>query len=354
MRISVISAEEIDAGTHHAWLQLQQSSPQLSSPYFTPEFTQAVSAVRDDVRIAVLEDGRGVRGFFPHQRRRSMGSPVGGRLSDHHGVVCAPGTSIDWSQLLHSCELAFWRFDHLPKGQAPAGHKLAHACSPGLDLSAGFSAWRQRRLDGGGRRIAELDRKARKMAREVGPLRFEAQVRDRAVFDAVLRLKSEQCRRTGVSDFFSQPWTRALVERIWQTELPHFAGRLSALWAGDTLVAAHLGMRSRQCWHWWFPVYEPAQARHSPGAQLLLRVAQAAADEGCTLLDLGKGDDAYKPSFADCAMPLVEGWVTRPALTTALVGAHASARQWLRSSPLLQALRPVVRSLRRGGMRATG
>jgi CelD/BcsL family acetyltransferase involved in cellulose biosynthesis len=348
MQIRVIDPRELDAPLNARWRALQQSHPALDSPYFLPEFTLAAAAARPGVRIAILEDAGQVTGFFPYQGRWGMGAPAGGGLSDHHGVVCAPGTQWEWRALLKATGLAYWRFDHLPWEQAPAG-QAQRADSPGLDLARGYEAWKASRVKAS-RRVEELDRKARKMAREVGPLRFEAHVADPAVYEFVLRLKSHQCRRTGVPDFFAWPWTRTLVERVLSTQNPQFAGRLSALWAGDELVAAHLGMRSQREWHWWFPVYAHAHARYSPGAQLLLRVAEAAAAEGCVRLDLGKGEDAYKSSFADIHVPLAEGWVSRPALMTAVQGLRqgvgAGVVRQLRETPLLEPLRPWVRRLR--------
>ncbi len=356
MHISLITASQLDAPLQDAWRALQADNPALQSPYFTPEFTLAVAAVRGDVRIAVMEQARRVAGFFPFQARWGMGLPVGGSLSDHHGVVCAPGTRWHWPDLLRAARLSSWRFDHLPRAQAPEGARM-QAVSPGLDLSRGLAAYLAGRRAQGIRRLDESLRKARKLAREVGPLRFEAHTRDPRVLETVLRLKSQQCRRTGVPDFFARSWARALAERIAATEAPDFGGRLSALYAGDALVAAHLGMRSRDVWHWWFPVYESAWAPYSPGAQLLLQVAQAAADTGHTCLDLGKGADAYKQSFADCGLPLAEGWVHRPALTTAWLAAHAATLRWARTAAWAQPLRPWLRRVRRmqrPGAPATG
>ena len=42
-------------------------NPQLDNPFFRPEFTQAVAAVRDDVEVAVLEIQQQPVGFFPYQ-----------------------------------------------------------------------------------------------------------------------------------------------------------------------------------------------------------------------------------------------------------------------------------------------
>ncbi len=343
MKMRVITPRELDARLQARWRALQQVNPALDSPCFLPEFTLAAAGARAGVRIAMLEEAGQVLGFFPYQGRWGMGEPAGGGLSDHHGMICAPDTRWDWHGLLKATGLAYWQYDHLPWTQAPAGARQAD--SPGLDLGHGFAAWKAARVKAS-RRVEELDRKARKMARELGPLRFEAHVTDPAVYAFVLRQKSQQCRRTGVPDFFSWDWPRALVEQVLATQTPHFAGRLSALWAGDELVAAHLGMRSSREWHWWFPVYAHEHAKYSPGAQLLMHVADAAASEGCVRLDLGKGEDAYKSSFADIHVPLAEGWVTRPSVVTAVQGMRKGALRQLRGSAWLAPLRPWVRRLR--------
>lgn len=345
MKVSVIGAAELGPTERSRWQALQSANPQLASPCFSPEFTLAAAAARDDVRIAVLEQDRQVVGFFPHQRRWGAGLPAGGRLSDHHGVIAAPGTRWDWAALLKGCGLGYWQFDHLPASQRPPV-PVVPAASPGLDLSRGYEAWHRGKLETGNT-LGKLPRKVRKLEREVGPLRFELDCRDPQVFATVIELKSQQCRRTGQLDYFAWPWTRRLVQNVRDTRTPSFGGRLSALYAGDTLVAAHFGMRSATVWHWWFPVYSQEHAGYSPGSLLLLRVAQAAAAQGHVLLDLGKGDEPYKASLADCSSPLLEGLVSRPALPTLARGLKKRTGHWLRTSPVAQPLRPLLDGYRR-------
>lgn len=347
MKISTIHPRELDASALETWRALQQTNPALASPYFAPEFTLAAAGVRNDVRVAVLEEDGRIVGYFPHQRGL-LGAcrPVGGALSDHHGVVAAEGTTWSWRELLRATGLSCWRFDHLVASQSTSeviGHRPC--ASPGLDLSNGFAAYRSARLQRGSRRVAELDRKARKLEREVGPVRFEVYAGD-DVLPQVLAWKSEQCRRTGVFDYFALRWTRGLVERVLHTREPGFAGALSAVWAGDKLVAAHMGMHSPGVWHWWFPTYDHASARYSPGALLLLRLAEAAAARGITTLDLGKGSDGYKDSFADTWLPLAEGFVGRRSPLNAVRGASLLAERWVRESASLERLRPALRQLR--------
>ncbi|HYD77135.1 GNAT family N-acetyltransferase [Ramlibacter sp.] len=345
MKVSVIRPHELGPPERARWRALQLASPTLASPCFSWQFTQAAAAARPDVRVAILEDEGKVIGFFPFQHRMGAGGPAGGRLSDHHGVIAAPGTEWDWNELLRRCRLSFWQFDHLAAWQRPAT-PVTCASSPGLDLSRGFDAWHRGKL-ASGNTLGKLPRKLRKLERECGPLRFELHSRDAAAFEEVIRLKSEQCRRTGQLDYFAWNWTRALVQRVRDTDDEDFAGCLSTLHAGETLVAAHFGMHTPQVWHWWFPVYSQAHSLYSPGSLLLLEVARAAAAEGHTLLDLGKGDEPYKLSFADCSWPLLEGCISRPTPVTYARRVKKQLGAWVRTSPLAAPARPLLRHLSR-------
>ena len=356
MKYSVIGAHEIGASERATWLRLQRENAELTSPYFCPEFTQAVASARRDVRVCVLEEDGRVVAYFPFQRSLlGAGRPVGGSLSDFHGVIARPETAISVVELLGASRLAYWEFDHLLATQAPfSKHHKALASSPALDLSQGFSSYVNSRRQAGSNRITQLERKARKLEREVGPVRFVTHTADARVLAQVFAWKSDQCRRTGVFDFFQLTWTRELVDRILSEDTPHFAGRLSALYAGDQLLAAHMGMRSDRVWHWWFPVYDHASGKYSPGGILLLRVAEAAAADGALALDLGKGDDPYKQSFADFDVPLAEGCATRRSVRAGLRRLRERTDHFARTSPFTRPIRPALRTVRRWVSRASG
>ena len=147
MKTTVIPASELSPAQVDAWSQIQRDNAELASPYFRPEFTQAVAPVRGDVEVAVLEEGGEMVGFFPYQRwRGGIARPVGGRLSDFQGVVVRTGVAWNAEQLLRSCRLKAWHFDHLLASQEPLRpyHWLVED-SPYVDLSGGFSACIARR-----------------------------------------------------------------------------------------------------------------------------------------------------------------------------------------------------------------
>jgi CelD/BcsL family acetyltransferase involved in cellulose biosynthesis len=350
LKVRVIAPHELSQADRQRWLAILDAQPAFGSPYLHPAFTRAVGLVCPNARVAVLEEDRGIVGFLPFQRSRlGLGQPIGGQLCDQQAIVARDEVRFDARDLVRRMGLVSWRFHHLLAAQAPFSrfHRNIEP-SPTLDLAGGYQSYLQRRRAMGGERLSQLARKARKLERELGPVRFDADARDHDLVDWVIRGKSDQCRRTGVFDFFARvPWTVPLVRRLRETREDGFAGMLSVLWVGDRVAAAHLGMRTERCVHWWFPTYRPDDdtlARYSPGQQLLLALAERAASTGATCLDLGKGDDAYKTSFATGSYAVAEGEVDTFSVTALARRVHAGSRVWLKTAPLLAPARRMYRT----------
>jgi CelD/BcsL family acetyltransferase involved in cellulose biosynthesis len=345
MKFSVIAPHELGRDDCFTWLSVVRGNVALASPYFRPEFTTAVGRARSDARVCVLEDGARVVGYFPFQRGSlGGGRPIGGPLSDYQAVIAANDDSFDVDELLKGSGLAYWEFDHLIASQAPfRKHHRTHAASPFIDLSNSFEAYLAARRRSGSALFVQLERKARKLTREVGTVTLLTDCFDANVLGKVFTWKSNQCLRTGAPDYFAFSWTRELVERIFATRERHFSGMLSALYAGDRLVAAQMGMRSERVLHWWFPVYDRDFARYSPGAILLLRLAQSAGTLGVAGIDLGKGADPYKASFASGAIQLAVGRAARRSLSAALRQLRDNSENALRDSSWVAPIRPLLR-----------
>ena len=300
----LILPTELDATLLAKWRSIQSTRNAYASPYFRPEFTQAVAAVRDDVRVVVIENAGRPVGFFPHQRAGwGRGRPVGGALSDYHGVIAEAESAWSVPDLMRAARLSAWPFDHLVDEDGKfAAYVKARSASPQMDLTKT-------------REMPAVARKARKLAREVGELVFS--LHEPALLEQLLAWKRAQYARTGVIDAFGVGWTAALLRRIMAQQDEGFAGVCSVLRAGGEVVAVHAGMRSREVLHWWFPAYDPRFDGYSPGILLVVRLARAAAAAGLRALDLGKGDSRYKQSLAHRAAPLAEGCVEIPSLVAA-------------------------------------
>src|SRR5215469_890031 len=143
MKVTLLPGGELGSDLVRAWAEIQQANPTLGSPYFHPEFTRVIAAVRDDVEVAVIEEDGRVVAFFPFQRgRRSVGAPVGGIISDYQGLICSPNFTCDARELIRQCRLVAWNFDHLLASQS--SFEVFHdnvESSPQLDLSASYEAY---------------------------------------------------------------------------------------------------------------------------------------------------------------------------------------------------------------------
>ena len=350
MNVEVVAAPELSSEDRERWEELRRSNPDLVSPYFHPEFTLAVARAYDDVEVAIIDEGGDPVGFFPfHRRRFGIARPVGDRLSDYHGLIAAPDARFDARRLLRACNLTVWPFDHVLATQATfLPYSEVRTESPIVDLRGGFQAYVDARKTAGSKRISKLQRAARKLDEEVGPVRLETHVDDPSALEQIIRWKSEQCRRTNVHDYFGEASAVRLVHDIANTKVDGFEGLVSVLYAGDSIAAAHMGMRSNEVLHYWFPGYEHSLSKYSPGGILLVRLAQQMAELGVTTVDLGKGEDPYKASFMTGAVPLIEGVVDVPSASALIRQARINGEKWLRRSPTMEPLRKMIRRLRRG------
>jgi CelD/BcsL family acetyltransferase involved in cellulose biosynthesis len=331
-RVKVIPGAPIDSALLQHWRSLQRSNPDLQSPCFSPEFTQAVAVTRNDVEVGIIEECGEVVAIFPFQRKAGgRGIPVGGIVSDYQGLICRPNFLCDPREMLKACGLISWDFDRLLATQQPFRpfHKL---CEPSalIDLSQGYDAYVAERRAAGSEQIKKCMNLMRRLQLEVGPIQFVAHSSDRSALSKVLAWKSQQYRQTGWRDLFALKWGRSLVEQIHATQSENFAGMLSLLYAGNKLVAGHIGMRSRSVWHYWFPAYDPQFAKYSPGLLLLLRMAEHAPEIDLRTIDLGTGLTLYKRRLMNASVSVAEGSVERPSWLSFLRRAGRKTKRLVR------------------------
>ena len=332
LNISLIRGQDLDAEHVSVWQELQRSNPQLESPCFAPEFTQAVAAVRNDVEVALLRHDDKTKAFFPFQRQNgSRAIPVGGIVSDYQGLICSPRFTCDPRQLLKACKLVSWEFNRLLCSQEVfAAYRKQSTLSARIDLSEGYASYVTQRRAAGTRQIKQCEYMMRRVEREVGRLRFVPHSTDPELLAQVLDWKSEQYRQTGWSDLFATRWGRALVERVQTLQSPAFGGVFSLLYAGQRLVAGHLGMRSSTIWHYWFPAYDRQFAKYSPGLILLLKMAQFAPEFGLRSIDIGTGISLYKKRLMNASVSVADGTLETSSCRGLLRLARRKLRSWFK------------------------
>ena len=117
-------------------------------------------------------------------------------------------------------------------------------------------------------------------------------------------------------DFFARPGRRELVHRLLKIRVNGFAGSLSAMYAGATLLAAHFGLRSGSLLHSWFPAFSRAHNELGPGwmRMLLHELITAAPVNGLARIDLGRGDEDWKCRAMTGSVSVCEGEVSAHVL----------------------------------------
>jgi len=244
MKVSVCRPSELNACELQRWRSFQRQTERLGSSFLTPEFAVVMSECRPDQRLAVIEEGGKISGYFCFERSRlGIGRAFCYGLSDIQGVVHAPDYEWSGAKLLEACGLATWKFDHLISDQVQcfAPQHTALRASPIVDLSTGWENWISRKKSN--RRIKKIREHERKLVRAFGVPRFELDSRNPCNLDLLMRWKSAQYRRTGRIDRFAQEWLVKGVRRLFDTRDNGFASELSIMFVRDRPASLHLSLR---------------------------------------------------------------------------------------------------------------
>lgn len=342
MHWTIRTPNELTDAERAAWDQALRANTGLDSPYFRPEWVDALDSVGRSVEIAIGDAESPV--YFAFERDGDVAFPTGRMINDYQGLIGTPAavqavTSNDLLDLCDAAKLRSARFDHVLSCQSAFAsyHEVAET-SPYIDLSKGFEAYNEALSKSSRQDASAARRKARKLEREVGKLRLTYRASDSAALQSLFDWKAAQYTETSVPNIFSFEWTRELLVALIEKDSEQFSGVLSTLHAGEHLVAIHFGMQSGGVLHWWFPTYSDAFAAYSPGRVMLQMLIDESSALGLTKIDLGKGMSSYKRRTMSAETPLAEG-VVEPASLRRWARLTAKAtKAWLKQTPLRQPL----------------
>ncbi|MEO8538573.1 MAG: GNAT family N-acetyltransferase [bacterium] len=139
-----------------------------------------------------------------------------------------------------------------------------------------------------------VERKTRRLERELGALVFQRDDPDPAVFEAVIEWKRRQYRRTGLFDLFSVERNRAFYDELRRRDMC----TVSSLRAGGKLVAGSIGNVIGGRFLGRMPAYDPAFGTYSPGSILNLLMLKASLAAGDLEYDFLIGAERYKYTYA--------------------------------------------------------
>ena len=338
------------------WESIRQETDRFREPFFSVAFADAVHQARGDVEVAIVRRAGLPIAYLPFHRIGRHGFPVGRFLNDAHNLIGAHHVESDWQWLLKSLGLRSFEFHALVGCDANAFPP--HTCH---DTVRSFRceigdkpAHYFQQLKRSHKTIGKQGQKTRKMAREVGEIRFELDCRSRHLLDQTICWKRDQYHRTHILDLFSPPWTRRLMDALFvpapglagPSDSRQARGLLSVLRAGDHVVAAHYGILENGSLHYWFPAYDPAFSRYSPGTALFCQILEHAGQLGIRCLDMGYGEQPYKLKQTDATGFVIQGCMADSGFYRHWRCAQVKAFRAIKHTPAKESIKRVWRRLR--------
>lgn len=306
LKANILLPSELSAADIAAWDHFNIATPSQTIAFLSYPYVLAAEKSFENVRVCRIEaDGKPII-FFPFQycsflhRFFGIGQRIAGELSDYYGIIAKPKIKISPRELLVLSKLNAILFTHLDESQLAFGLS-GEAPEPGhlVDFPEGAQAfWKEKRLQDK-KFTSDTERRERRLVQDFGPISFQLQNHNvEQEFDRLISAKREQYVRTKVADPLRDASTIRFLRELLTTKHPLCSGLVSTLYAGDTWVASHFGLRCDRTLHYWFPAYNSDLHSYGPGRLLFKKVIELSEQAGICRVDRGAGDTAAKRDFS--------------------------------------------------------
>jgi CelD/BcsL family acetyltransferase involved in cellulose biosynthesis len=302
VKIVCVSASQLSPSRIERWAQLQALTPEFASPLLGPYFAQLVDRYRGQVRVAVGSlDDREVAFFAFHPLGHGVARPVGAPFCDYQGIVSDPNITLDGEDFLRQVGILRMAVSGLidPKGGFACAANPAFEPVDGfrIQLKEGGLAYLEQLRQANPKWAKNLRRLTNKLEREIGTLRLIVHDRNRASFEAVMRLKAAQYAKTGLTNVLRPEWVIDMMAALFGDENKTFGGCLISLYAGETFISGQFGVRQGDWFHPWIAATNPQFLAYSPGIVFLSEMIRHAQGAGISTIDLSHGHGHYKSQF---------------------------------------------------------
>jgi CelD/BcsL family acetyltransferase involved in cellulose biosynthesis len=335
--IEIVRPQDLSAADEAAWIAFQSACPELDSPFLSPHWARSVERAQagSAVKVAILREGSRPVGFIAAKTGSAAAMPAGAPMCDYQGIVGEPGLHFDPRDLVEALGVGCLDFSHMLAAQSVfAGHMRGTAPSYLVNLDGGYEAYAAQKRESGSGVLKDLDKRRRKIEREVAAPAFTAFSRSRTDFDQLIAWKREQYRLTGQTDIFQADWTERLLRELFLSRDPTFGGVLYTLHVGDKLAAAHFHLRGQSTIHAWIIGHDAALERYSPGLLLFQNIMRWMDDTPYGALDFGAGDYRFKQQLSNQTRTIAHGFVGRPSPASLMRHAAYGLRAAAESLPL--------------------
>jgi CelD/BcsL family acetyltransferase involved in cellulose biosynthesis len=270
----------------------------------------------------VLDDDRRLIGVIPegHEREGSATGPVevrrflgGTDVTDYLGPVARPEDRADVADAYVRYLAADRDWDDAVLGglavdtgwgdaiaRAAKEHGLSiferdvEAVCPQVDIAGGYDAYLAALK---GKQRQELARKARKLARDAGELDVVEVAAAEVPEQMEAFLDMARGSEPDKAGFFAKEELRTWFRELAAEFARDRTLRLHRLEVGGLPGAMTVSLVHRRHWGVYNSAFDPALGALAPGMVLMGELIELAAQDGCIVFDLLRGDEAYKYQF---------------------------------------------------------
>jgi CelD/BcsL family acetyltransferase involved in cellulose biosynthesis len=322
VHVTVVRPDELGPREAEAWSRFQRASPVTANPFLSFSFTQAVGRARPAARVAVVEEGGAPAAFLPFELSSgNVGIPIGRPLNDLQGLLSS-GAPLDAREIVKRAGLRGWYFHHAPAEQRPlVPHQYSNTTIQALviDLEQGgytkYLATRSKSL------VRNTARLRRAMERQLGTVSLEWSSLRPEHLSRLVEWKSGKYSASRQL-FAEDPTALAILRELATAGYPDCHGIVHVLSAGERPVVVYVDLLAFGSLTGWFTAYDPELSRFSPGTMMFFALAEEAANQGISRMDLGYGEHSYKFRLANHSYDVAGGAVWASSMENAVRRAY--------------------------------
>lgn len=303
----IYAYEDLPPGVIQAWHDFRAENPALYSPYFHPDYTKVIAALRGNVRVAVLTENNSVVAILPFQGKK-FARPVGSPMTDYQGVICKKDANYTLEDVLKGTSVGVYHYDALvtDSNSSRDSHKKAAV----IEFPEGSKLWRENRNSSFKKHYSDLKRRIKNVTEDIGAPRFEVCSQSDEVLEHLIDWKMAQFEAYNYYNIFQNDWTRDLLKTLLARQGSEFPClHMHALYFKDKLAAIDTGLVGGGTYHRWIVAYNPDYHKYSPGTQILNHIIDEADNLGYKRIDHGVGLDGYKKHYATKDVTVASGFV---------------------------------------------
>lgn len=329
-RVEVVPALSVSQTIRTAWQDMRASNEGLWSPYFDIRLFDVLATHAPNPHLAVIYQDTEIKALLPFQgKKNGLARPLGAPMSDQHDLIQAGGSQVKFHEIAAQLAMSGFVFTGL-RQKVGAALKLEASNCHVADLSEGLDAYIAWRKANWNDQVKKNERRKRQGEREWGPMRIEkACPKTSNLFETLMVWKQAKYIETNRHNVLAVPWIKAVLHALYHSPDPDFRGEVTALYFGEHLAALEFGLRSDRAMHSWFPAYDHAYAKVSPGILLMDGMIEECGARGITKVDLGIGHDQYKRHASNAPVVVWSGTLPITPMRRASAQSFVSVGKWV-------------------------